>query len=124
MRSWIVVCVVVIVSTSTRADAKPKPRPAAKARPTQLSVGANHACARMSDGTARCWGDNSESQLGDGTALARSGAVTPPLTDVVEIAAGESFTCARRADRTVWGWGWNAYGELGSGATGDTGPAP
>jgi len=30
----------------------------------QLVAGENHFCARMSDGTARCWGDNAKGSLG------------------------------------------------------------
>ncbi len=40
------------------------------------SVGAGVACARMTDGTVRCWGNNSEGQLGDGTNNSRNVPVT------------------------------------------------
>lgn len=33
---------------------------------TQVSAGNRHACALLSDGRVKCWGDNSYGQLGDG----------------------------------------------------------
>ncbi len=33
----------------------------------QVDVGGSHACAVLTDGTARCWGSNSDGQLGIGT---------------------------------------------------------
>lgn len=37
----------------------------------ELATGANHTCARMPDASIRCWGDNDDGQLGDGTREAR-----------------------------------------------------
>jgi len=49
----------------------------AAAAPTvvQVVAGTNHSCARMSDGTARCWGLNSSGQLGDNTTTQRTAPV-------------------------------------------------
>ena len=30
-------------------------------------MGIDHSCARLMDGSLRCWGSNDEGQLGDGT---------------------------------------------------------
>ncbi len=37
----------------------------------EISAGYAHACARQTDGSLRCWGLNSDGQLGDGTTMRR-----------------------------------------------------
>src|SRR5262249_2275474 len=44
--------------------------------PTQVSLSASHACARLSDGSITCWGQNELGELGDGTTKARGTAVS------------------------------------------------
>ena len=34
---------------------------------TQIDAGDNHTCSRLTSGQLRCWGLNSDGQLGDGT---------------------------------------------------------
>src|SRR5256885_1015179 len=64
-----------------------------------LTAGNTHTCARMPDGTVRCWGSNSNGTLGDGTTTPRTTPVTVrDLSNVVEIASGVGHTCARLAD--------------------------
>ena len=89
---------------------------------TQISGGFDHSCARMSNGTLRCWGSGFSGQLGDGQTL--SGEETRNryraipvlnLTNAVSVSAGGAFTCAQLADSTAWCWGDNKGGELGGG---------
>ena len=69
----------------------------------QVSVGLSHACAAMSDGSARCWGTNTDGQLGNGapgTTYSPEPVVTTQnaaLGDVVRVEAGRKATCALQA---------------------------
>lgn len=103
-------------------DARPPfdPRPekvvcASEPCAVQLVAGAFHFCVRMSDGTARCWGDDIWGQLGrgeDATGLTGAGKVVD-LTNVVDLGASGNVTCALLADGTPMCWGMNAMAELG-----------
>jgi len=101
----------------------------------QVTAGGNHTCARLDDGTVKCWGDNTVGQLGLGDTLQRGdgvgemGATLPsvnlgPGRTALELAAGGSHTCARFDDGTVKCWGRNAEGQLGLGDTQGRGDDP
>jgi hypothetical protein len=79
----------------------------------------NSVCARRSDGTVWCWGNNTSGQLGNGstTASPNRAVQVSGLTNVTDIAGYFSTACARRSDGTVWCWGSNAEGALGTGST-------
>ena len=81
----------------------------------QLVAGRNHFCARMSDGTVRCWGDPRFGAIGE--APADGGAALPvrtigTLTGVTQLSAGGATTCARIDDGTARCWGSNQFGQL------------
>jgi alpha-tubulin suppressor-like RCC1 family protein len=74
--------------------------------PTQLAADADHVCARLSDGTVRCWGGDLAGGLGNGDA----GDQTKPqpvtgLEGVVEL--DPTGACASFADKTAKCWGLN-----------------
>ena len=83
--------------------------------------GSRHVCV-LENGSVWCWGDNSNGQLGNGTATRSAVAVRvlrsdgTPLTGVTAIDAGDTHTCAASTD-TVWCWGANNVGQLGDGTT-------
>lgn len=92
-----------------------------------ISAGNQVACARLADGTARCWGSNAHGQLGDG-GVADSNEPHPVvgLEDITSISAGAGVgghACAVTADGTAHCWGANAAGQLGN-TTSTFVPAP
>jgi alpha-tubulin suppressor-like RCC1 family protein len=82
-----------------------------------VAVGANHTCAILPGGGVNCWGDNSNRQLGIGSAPSQSlpVQVTGLSTGAVQIAAGSSHTCVRMGTGAVKCWGNNYAGQLGNG---------
>lgn len=93
----------------------------------QLAAGEGHFCARMNDGTVRCWGDNTKGSLGLGASDAGAdagdagffvGTVTG-LSGVTQISAGGTTTCATVDDGGVRCWGGNDRAQLGISAKTD-----
>jgi alpha-tubulin suppressor-like RCC1 family protein len=70
------------------------------------------------DGTVWAWGDNGNSQLGDGTTTTRLTPVTVTgLANVTEVYGGGFYSLALTAGGQVYGWGSNLFGALGDGTT-------
>jgi cysteine-rich repeat protein len=69
-----------------------------------LSLGPNHSCGVLADGSLRCWGD----LLNDGSGPDLTAAPTGNFTDV---AAGDFHSCAITAAGTVECWGMNNAGQ-------------
>ena len=80
-------------------------------------------CARMLDGTMRCWGYNNFGELGDGSTTERDGPVqvlSGPgvnFTNVIAVGLGYKQTCAITGDYSLWCWGYNTYGQVGDNTT-------
>ena len=75
-------------------------------RAVQIAMAEGHTCARMADGTVRCWGSNMTGELGDGTTTERHIPVlVKGIHDAVDIVTGLSYACAlpRRGRRSLLG---------------------
>ena len=83
-----------------------------------LSSGYGFNCALMNDGRVKCWGNNAQGELGDGTTTASSTPVSVSnITDAVAISTGNQYACALLKTGSVMCWGDNAKGQFGDGTT-------
>ncbi len=95
---------------------------------TALTLGGSQACARISDGTVRCWGSGGHGQLGDNGTSDRPTPVTPPISGVRQIVtngynismASGAQTCALLETGALKCWGDNEFGQLGLGTASAT----
>ena len=87
-----------------------------------LAVGGYHTCALTTAGAAKCWGYNSNGQLGNGSTGTNSAtpvAVSGLSSGVASVAGGYKHTCAVTMAGAAKCWGYNNYGQLGDGTTSD-----
>ncbi len=73
-----------------------------------VASGSFHACALFSGGTVKCWGDNSQGQLGVGNGCLDLSPTPLPVHDVcgaTAISAAQYHTCVVLRDGSVACWG-------------------
>ncbi len=82
-----------------------------------LAASSGLTCAAQRDGSAWCWGNNTDGAVGDGTTISRPDPTrVEGLTGITEVAVTAGTACALHADGTVRCWGRGARGALGNGA--------
>ena len=88
-----------------------------------VSAGSLHTCAVLIDGTAKCWGDDTNGTLGN-TGSSSETPVTvavdssgTPLTGLMAISAGVGQTCGLLTTGGLKCWGVNAWSQLGNNST-------
>ena len=95
------------IDASSQADAA---EATTKLGATKVAVGENFSCAVLSDKTLRCWGRNSEGQLGSGSTTDSPAPVAPKLVGVTDVVVGTAHACALLDDRSVTCWGRINFG--------------
>lgn len=114
---------------------QPRPRSMGVSGVEQLSAANSTTCARLTDGTVKCWGGNQDNVLGlhpprtdyvahDPAPVAIEGGVLGGVTRVDVAAAGAVF--ATKTSGELWSWGDNAGHVLGRMNEGSSylGPGP
>ena len=89
----------------------------------QVDVGENYACALLTTGTVRCWGEAGLGQLGYGLGTETIGDDDLPTSvdplrfgaAILQVSAGSDHTCALLTGGAVQCWGRNGSGQLGYG---------
>jgi alpha-tubulin suppressor-like RCC1 family protein len=91
-----------------------------------LAAGYAHTCGLTSSGTAYCWGDNAEGELGNVTATATSATPVQVAGDLhfAMLSAGYSHTCGVTTSGAAYCWGSNESGELGNSTVGENTTTP
>lgn len=137
-RAAIAVLMTVVASVAGAAGAPPpagadgNEAPSAPAAYRQLSGGGSYGCAIVAGGTVKCWGLNTDGQLGLGDTANRGdgpgemGANLPAVDlgtgrTAVSISAGGQHTCAVLDNGSLKCWGINGSGQLGLGDNADRG---
>ncbi|HVW28652.1 MAG TPA: protease pro-enzyme activation domain-containing protein [Polyangiaceae bacterium] len=98
------------------------------------NTGNYHSCAVLDDGSVKCWGYNTDGQLGTGDTqlyggpAGTMGAALPavelrPGRTALMVGTGRAHSCALLDDRTVQCWGNNSFGQLVVGNAAPTGCA-
>lgn len=71
----------------------------------KISARVSTTCAILTDKTVKCWGNNDNGQIGDGTIVNRTTPVSVALADIAEISAGSSLTCASNVSGKMFCFG-------------------
>lgn len=88
----------------------------------EVSAYGTHACAVMSDGRIKCWGESTYAQLGTNQSYTLPEATWFQTTTslAAQVSSGRNHTCAILVDQSVWCWGDNNWGQGGRGFISNT----
>jgi alpha-tubulin suppressor-like RCC1 family protein len=91
------------------------------ASPVSVGAGYLFTCAVVAGGV-KCWGRNTDGEVGDGTTTERHlpVAVVGLSSGVASVSAGVYHACAVTSAGGVKCWGDNLYGELGNNSTNES----
>ncbi len=124
------------LSPNQMGDQLPAVKLGAGRTASEVACGYAFTCARLDDGSVKCWGSNANGVLGQGVTAADIGGGPNQMGDALapialgpgrvarKISAGELHACALLDDDTVKCWGNNASGRLGLGDTVARGTSP
>lgn len=86
-----------------------------------VTAGADHACALLANGSAKCWGSGLYGRLGAGNDNSSATPVTVVggARDLISLSAGNEHTCAVRSSGQAVCWGAGGNGQLGNSGTGN-----
>ncbi len=83
----------------------------------RVSAGLYHSCGVEPNGGVKCWGNNVDGQVGDGSVTQRNAPVVSGVSGVLDVCAGNYHSCALLADGTAKCWGYNTFGQAGTGSS-------
>lgn len=84
-----------------------------------LDAGAHHVCAVTQLGAVKCWGTNSNGELGNNSTTQANTPVQVSglTTNMASVTAGTAHTCATNKSGGVYCWGYGGQGQLGVGTS-------
>jgi alpha-tubulin suppressor-like RCC1 family protein len=83
----------------------------------RIVAGQTQACALKTDGSVRCWGSNTQGELGIGKqSTDERAADVKGLTGVADLCMASMHACARTEAGAVYCWGGNVAGQIGDGS--------
>lgn len=108
--------------TSVDTRTIPAPTVGALQGVAEIAAGTHNSCARLLNGTVRCWGRNDFGELGNGKSDPGTSVPDTPifgLKGVTRLTTGD-HSCAFDGDSALQCWGRNDSGQLGVATNGDS----
>jgi len=108
------------IAAVSAADASVHPS-ATSLKIRQISAGGSFTCALTASRAVKCWGENQDGELGDGTTTERHSptSVVGLGAGVKAVSSGYDHACAITGAGAVVCWGSNSDGQLGDGTQTD-----